>query len=74
MRGVAGTASSSPNATAYDTALATTTAAYAVGVPIVMTSPDTSPPTAKPTLRSAPRNPNHFSRSPGTEIAATMLP
>ena len=43
-------------------------------VPIVMARPESRPPRANPTLRSAPRKPNHFSRSPGTEIAATMLP
>ncbi len=30
------------------------------------------PPMAKPALRSAPRNPNHSSRSPGGEMSVTM--
>ncbi len=47
---------------------------YAEPVPIVIAMPEARPPIAKPTLRSAPRKPNHFSRSPGCEIAATMLP
>ena len=54
--------------------MATTTAAYAVSVPMVMARPDTRPPSAKPTLRRAPRKPNHSSRSPGREMTATVAP
>ena len=54
--------------------MATTIAAYAVSVPMVIASPETSPPSAKPTLRSAPRKPNHSSRSPGREMTATVAP
>ncbi len=35
-------------------------------------APATTPPTAKPALRSAPRKPNHFSRSPGGEMTVTI--
>jgi hypothetical protein len=52
--------------------LSATTPWYDASVPTVIAAPASSPPTAKPELRSAPRKPNHFSRSPGSLIAATI--
>jgi hypothetical protein len=66
--------SSSAKASANEAALTRTTASYAPTVPIEIATPAAKPPNAKPRLRSAPRKPNQRSRSPGAEIAATMLP
>jgi hypothetical protein len=41
-------------------------------VPIVIAPAAIRPPTANPELRSEPRKPNHFSRSPASDTAATI--